>query len=86
MSALTFARFLTREDGNWVFALSQRERVARDPDALHRDAGRAFARRRVMDTQGTQPATARRRVRGHSPPTIYYIPIQEEDHEGNSRS
>ena len=40
------------------------ERVARDPDALHRDAGRAFARRRVMDVQGKQPATARRRVRG----------------------
>jgi hypothetical protein len=27
-------------------------------------AGRAFARRRVMDAQGAQPATARRRVRG----------------------
>jgi ACS family hexuronate transporter-like MFS transporter len=27
-------------------------------------AGRAFARRRVMDAQGEQPATARRRVRG----------------------
>ena len=39
------------------------ERVARDPNALHRDAGRAFARRRVMDVQGKQPATARRRVR-----------------------
>ncbi len=38
----------------------------RDPDALHRDAGRAFARRRVIDAHGTQPATARRRVRGHS--------------------
>jgi hypothetical protein len=27
-------------------------------------AGRAFARQRVMDAQGAQPATARRRVRG----------------------
>ena len=37
----------------------------RDPDALHRDAGRAFARRRVMHAQGAQLVTARRRVRGH---------------------
>jgi len=29
-----------------------------------RDAGRAFARRRVTDAQGAQPATPRRRVRG----------------------
>jgi hypothetical protein len=34
-------------------------RVARCPDALHREAGRAFARRRVMDAQGGQPAPAR---------------------------
>ena len=38
--------------------------MARDPDALHRDAGRAFARRRFMDAQGARPATARRRVKG----------------------
>jgi hypothetical protein len=31
-------------------------------------AGQAFARRRVMDAQGAQPAAARRRVRGHSAP------------------
>jgi hypothetical protein len=29
-------------------------------------AGRAYARRRVIDAQGAQPATARRRVRGRS--------------------
>jgi len=29
-----------RKDGNWAFALSPGERVDRDPDALHRDAGR----------------------------------------------
>jgi len=52
------------------------ERVDRRPDALHREAGRAFARRpvarrrlwaagrRVIGAQGPQPATARRRVRG----------------------
>ena len=40
------------------------ERVARRPDAIHGEAGRAFARRRVMDTQGGQCATAGRRVRG----------------------
>jgi hypothetical protein len=40
------------------------ERVGRRPDALHREAGRAFARRRVMDAQGAKPGTARRRVRG----------------------
>jgi hypothetical protein len=36
---------------------------ARRPNALHREAGRAFTPRRVMDAQGAQPATARRRVR-----------------------
>jgi hypothetical protein len=35
------------------------ERVDRRPDALHRDVGRAFARRTVMDAQGAHPATAR---------------------------
>jgi hypothetical protein len=45
-------------------------RLALSPAAAPRrpvqsDAGRAFTRRRVMDAQGTQPATARRRLRGH---------------------
>ena len=42
------------------------ERVDRDGAFISRmrDAGRAFARRRVKDGQGASPATARRRVRG----------------------
>jgi hypothetical protein len=39
------------------------ERVDRVPNALDRDAGRAFARRRVMGARDAQGATARRRVR-----------------------
>ena len=46
-------------------ALSLRETADCDPDALHREAGRPFARPRIMDAQGGQPATARRRVRDH---------------------
>jgi hypothetical protein len=37
---LSSAHFPRRKGRNWVFALSQGERVDRDPDALHRDAGR----------------------------------------------
>ena len=37
---LTSAASPTRKGGDWVFALSRGERVDRDPDALHRDAGR----------------------------------------------
>jgi tRNA U34 5-methylaminomethyl-2-thiouridine-forming methyltransferase MnmC len=41
------------------------ERVERDGAFTSPSSdGRAFARRRVMDAQGVQPATARRRVRG----------------------
>jgi hypothetical protein len=48
------------------FAVSQGERVDRDGAFIPRmrDAGRAFARQRVMGAQGGRYATARRRVRG----------------------
>jgi len=62
-----------QDDSRLIFShlLSLGERVARCPDALRREAGRAFARRRMTDAQGAQSSTPHRRVRGHSSASCY---------------
>ena len=62
-----------QDDSRLIFShlLSPGERVDRRPDALHREAGRAFACRRMTDAQGAQSSTPHRRVRAHSSASCY---------------